>query len=155
MQHRAIDVPLAAVITAVSGGLEEFRQQARPWRTLATSTAFLAGEGVAVDLLRVVTGENGTALRPAARGVVKSRETQAVFSECIQTRRHDFPAVTAEIGIAHIIGEDEQDIRPGRGRHGRNASQEKGETPGKRTAADVDVRWSFMHGVIYNDQPLR
>ena len=125
-KHRAIDVPLAAVVAAVSGGFEQVRQQAGPWLPHAAATAGQPGQGVAVDLLRVVAGEQGTAGRPTACGVVKAGEAQAIGGEVVQMGSCDFPAVATEVRIAQIIGEDEDDIRAGCRRHGRMGGQEEG-----------------------------
>jgi hypothetical protein len=64
-----------------------------------------------MNLLCIVASEQGAARGPAARGVVKLGEAQAITGEGVEVRGRDFAAVTPKVGIAEVIGEDEDDVR--------------------------------------------
>ncbi len=125
-QRVAVDVPLAAVVAAVAGGLEEVRQQAGPALARAADAAGQGGQGVAVDLLGMVAGEQGAARGPAAGGVVEAGEAEPVGGEAVEVRGCDLAAVAAEVGVAEVVGEDEQDAGACRGSVGL-AVGERGE----------------------------
>ena len=54
-EYGSVDVPLAAMVATVPGGLQVVGQQSRPGLADALAAAAEAGEGVAVNLLGVVT----------------------------------------------------------------------------------------------------
>ena len=61
-------------------------------------------------VLPILPAHQRGACRLALGGVVKLREAQAIGRQTVQIRRRDLAAVTAEVGVAHVIGEDEQDV---------------------------------------------
>ncbi len=65
-------------------------------------------------LVRVEPGEERRTRGTAARAVVELREAQPVRRQRVELWSGNLAAVTSEIGIAHVIGEDEHDIRSGR-----------------------------------------
>ena len=97
------DVPFAGVIGAVTGLAQVLGEELGPCGE--TSDGW-----VHADLLGVVAGHERGAGGPAASGVVEAGETKAVRSEAVEVGRGDFAAVTAEIGEAEIIGEDDEDV---------------------------------------------
>ena len=50
------------------------------------------------------------ARRPAAGGVVELGEAEPVGGEAVEVRCGDLPAVASEVGIAEVVGEDEENI---------------------------------------------
>ena len=127
-EDRAVDMPLAAMVATVAGGLQVIGKQARPGLTDALAAAGDAGQGVAVDLLGVVTGEQGAAGGPAASGVIELGEAHAVVGEAVEVRRGDLAAVAAEVGEAQVVGEDQHDIGSRRrGGEGRQGGENQGE----------------------------
>src|SRR5262245_31553885 len=107
-------MPLARVVRAIPERLEHLRQQTGPRLSGSLVPALDAGYGVAADLLGVVAGEDARPRRPAAGGVVELGEPQAVGGETVEVRRGDLAAIAAGVGVAQIVREDQQDIRPGR-----------------------------------------
>ena len=66
-------------------------------------------------LMRVETRQEGRARWAAARRVVHLRIAQAVAAERVECRRADLGAEAADVGEAHVVCEDEQDVRLGHG----------------------------------------
>ena len=112
----AVDMPLPGVIAPVARWLEQLRQEPRPVGTLLLAAATPFRQRIAADRLRVGAGEDRTAGRPAASGVIALCEPQAASREAVEVGRVDLAAVTAKIGIAEIIGQDHDHV--GRRRHG-------------------------------------
>lgn len=113
----ALNVPLARVVTAVAEGLQVMRQEAGP-------SGESAARRVHPDLLGIVTREERGAGRPAAGGVVKLSEAEAICGKAIEIRRGDFAAVGAEIGKTHVVREDEKNVGAS-GSFGRARSDQK------------------------------
>ena len=66
--------------------------------------------------------------RTAPRAVVELPEGHPSRGEGVEMRRPDLAAHAAEIGEPHVVGQDEDDVRPlGRVGHGCDSSQEDGE----------------------------
>ena len=79
-----------------------------------------------MHFLRVIAGQDRGARRPAAGGVVELREAHPLPGERVQVRRGDLAAVARRVGEAHVVGEDEQDIRPvGAHGHGQDRKHEQ------------------------------
>jgi len=112
----AVDMPLAGVIRAVAKRAQSLRQQGRPGGSGAATAASDVRDGVATDLLRIVSGQDGAARWPAACRVVKLCESEPVGGQPIQGGRGNFSAITTQIGEAHVISQDEQNIGLGRSR---------------------------------------
>ena len=68
-----------------------------------------------MDLLGIVARQQSTARRPAAGRVVKLREAKSVAGQLIEMRRGDLAAVAPQVGIAEIVRQNEDDVRPFRG----------------------------------------
>jgi len=60
--------------------------------------------------MRIQSREQRRPRGAAARGVVELRETQPARRELVEVRRGDFAAVAAEVGEAHVIDEDDDDV---------------------------------------------
>ena len=63
-------------------------------------------------------GEERCARRGALGVVIELREEHAFGSEPVDVGGLDFPAVTAQVRPAHVVGHDEDDVGTGRFRGG-------------------------------------
>src|SRR5579862_6422224 len=66
-------------------------------------------------LVAVEPGQKGRTRRTATRGVVELGETDALRRQTIQIRRGNLRAITSEIGKAHVVGHNQDDIGPAGG----------------------------------------
>ena len=62
--------------------------------------------------MRMESRHQGRPRRAAERTVVELREAHAAGGQAVQIRRLDLAAVTAEVGVAQVIGQDQHDVRP-------------------------------------------
>ena len=116
------DVPLAAHVGVVAAGLQHLRDRHAAVVEVAgvALRAGVVGEDADAGLVRMQAGQQRGARRAAARGVVELREAQAVGGEAVEVGRVDLAAVAADVGVAHVVVEDQDDVRSGRdGGHGR------------------------------------
>ena len=67
---------------------------------------------VIANRVRVVAGEKFGPGGVAFGGVVELREPQTVFSQLVEIGGLDLPAVTTDIGIAHVVDHDENEVGP-------------------------------------------
>ena len=106
------EVPLARDVVPVAGGLEDFgHRHAPPAEFAAIGIDAVVVQHVAdAGLMRVEAGEERGARGTAAGGIVEVREAQAAGGERIEIGRGDLAAEAADVGIAHIVGEDEDDV---------------------------------------------
>jgi len=74
-------------------------------------------------LLRVIAGHHRAARGPAAGGVVKLREAQPILREAVEVRGRNVAAITPEVGVAEVVGENEENVQPG----GSGQEQRRGE----------------------------
>ena len=115
------DVPLTDGIVSVAGGVEDFGDG----EALAVEVSAVAWEMVIVDhvadasLVGVQAREERGAAGATAGGVIELGEADSVGGEGIEVRGGDFATETTEIGEAHIVGEDDDDIGAG-GRLGKS-----------------------------------
>ena len=115
------DVPFTDGIISVAGGVEDFGDG----EALAVEVSAVAWEMVIVDhvadasLVGVQAGEERGAAGATAGGVIELGEADSVGGEGIEVRGGDFATETTEIGEAHIVGEDDDDIGAG-GRLGKS-----------------------------------
>ena len=106
------DMPLAGDVCAVAGGLENFRDG----HTFAVELALVLRESIIPHhvayscLVSVETGEQSGPGRAAAGGIVELCEAQSVAGEPVQIRGMNFPAIAADVGIAHVIRHDQDDV---------------------------------------------
>src|SRR5262245_35281407 len=162
LQRSAVHMPFTGMIAAISKWPEHLGQQARPRRADALAAAFNSGNRIATDLLRVVAGEEDAARRPAAGRVVELREPQAILRQPVEDRRLNFTTVAAEVGVAQIIGQDDQDIRTSwwaRGAQFRERNQQQRGKTGtetlrgthqfQNTAADTSAQVAMIGTVRY------
>ena len=94
----AIEMPFADGESRVAGGAENFAHR---------GAAFHAEAGVLPILAAHQRGAGGFALR----GVVELGEAEAPRGKAIEMRRGDLAAVATEVGIPHVVGENENDVR--------------------------------------------
>ena len=63
-------------------------------------------------LVRIEASEQAGPGRTAAAGVIELGEAEPGSSEPIKLRRLDLAAIAADVGVAHVIGEDHHDVGP-------------------------------------------
>lgn len=99
VERMAVEMPLADQGVAVAGLLEALRQQRGAGEFRQGARPPLAGQqrGAGDD---------------AHAAVVKARQPDAVAGEAVEGGRGDFAAVAAGIAVAHVIGEDDDQVRP-------------------------------------------
>src|SRR6516162_4623979 len=98
------------MIRAVAKRVQKLRQKPRPRGTRSATASAEAGQFIAAYLLRVVARQDRRSRWPAAGGVVELREPQAAGRQSVDIGRLDFTAVTTRIRVAHVIGQDNQDV---------------------------------------------
>ena len=130
------DVPLAHHVGAVTGGLEGLGD-----RDTATIQLAAIAVGAAIvhhvsdaGLMRIKPGEQRGARRAAAGRVVELRETHPALRQRVEVRRLDLTTVGTEVGVPHVVGHDDDDIRPRRGsgetrRPEQGSQDEHGQDP--------------------------
>ena len=64
-------------------------------------------------LMRIQPGQQRTPRRAASARIVKLRKTNAALCQPVEVRRVDFAPVATDIGVAHVVRHDEDDIGPG------------------------------------------
>ena len=128
------DMPLAGHVGAVAVGPQHLGDRARAPRDLpavAGEPAVEVGETTDPHAVVVAARQQRGPGRRAHRGGVEARVTQAAGGEPVDGGRRRVAAVAAEVGEAHVVEEDQQDvggavprsgrIRPVRGRLGDGA----------------------------------
>ena len=115
--HVTSDVPLPRHVGAVAGLAECLGDRHRVGgEVAAVSRQPVVAHHVAdAGLVRVEAGQQGRAGRAAACRVVEVAETQAVRGQQVEVGRVDLAAVAAQVGEAHVVRHDEDDVGPGRG----------------------------------------
>src|SRR5262249_42708506 len=105
------DVPLADRVGAIPGRLKGFGDgNAIAVQVAAVTVETLVLHHVAdAGLVWIKAGEQTGAGRAAAGGVVELREAQAAGGEGVEVGRRDLAAVAAEVGVAHVVGQDYYD----------------------------------------------
>ena len=81
--------------------------------SLVLREAVVAGHVSNSCLVWVEPGEKRGAGGAATAGVVELREAQAVGSELVEIRGFYLPPVTSDVGIAHVIGHNDDDVWAG------------------------------------------
>ena len=102
--------------------------------TILAEIAAITGPSVIVHhmpnagLMRIETGHQRGACRAAARTVIERGEARASGGERVNMRRLNLRSITADVGEAEIIGEQNDDIgTPGRGLAGRGKARAERE----------------------------
>ena len=80
---------------------------------LLRETLLQGKAAMATLVVMVKAGEQTGPGRAAAGRVVHLRESKTVLRQIIQAGGIDFTAIAAEIGVAEIVGEDEEDVETG------------------------------------------
>ena len=97
-------VPLAGNVRVVARSAEPFRHRRHigsKWFIVNDDTGFTARR----------SGHQAGPGCGAVRCGVEVRQAHAFERQRIQVRRGDLPAERAKVGIAQVVGEDEQDVR--------------------------------------------
>jgi len=77
--------------------VQHLRQQSGPGWTPTRRAAAEAGQGVSMNLLGVIAGEDARTRGPTPRGIVELGKTQAVLGQSIEVRRANLTAVAAGV----------------------------------------------------------
>ncbi|MBA7647856.1 hypothetical protein ES703_55635 [subsurface metagenome] len=72
----------------------------------------LADHAPHAGLMRIQPGQQRGAGRAAAGGVVESGETDSPGGQPVEVGRVDLSPIAAQVGKAHVVGHDQQDVRP-------------------------------------------
>ena len=107
------DMPLASHVGAITCGPQHLGHRDRfpAQLTPITVEARVALHQADAGLMGIQAREQRSARGTTPRRVVELREADAVFRQRVQTRRGDFRAVAANVRIAHIVGENDHDVR--------------------------------------------
>ena len=105
--RRDVVKDLAAAFDSITVVLEVFRQRHHIGHVLAK-----VGRQI-VDLcgIRTQARHQARPCRTAATGVVELREAQPSLGERVDVRRRYPAAITTDIRIAHVVGQNQYDIR--------------------------------------------
>ena len=112
--HLGGDVPFSGHVGAVAGGLERFGDG----EAFLVEVALVLGEPVVAGhvtdagLVRVESGEEGGAGGATAGRIVKLGEAHSVGGEGVEIGGFDLAAVATDVGVAHVVGHDDDDVRP-------------------------------------------
>ena len=107
------DVPLAAHVGAVAVALQRLRDRGAAMVEVA-GVAFgprVVREDAHAGLVRMESREHRCPRRAASRRVVELREAQAVRRQAVEVGRLDLAAVAADVREAHVVVEDQHDVR--------------------------------------------
>jgi len=125
-------VPLAAEVGPVSGGPECLGDG----EALSVEITPVGGQAVVAHhvtdpgLVRIEPGQEGRPGRAASSRIVELGESKTAASERIEARCRDFTPVAPDVGVAHVIRHDENDV----GALGRGEGQGKGDEKQKKRA---------------------
>ena len=64
-------------------------------------------------LVRIEPGQQRRAGGAAPRAVIELRHPHAFGGDSIDVGRRDLAAEAADVAVAHVVGEDQDDVRPG------------------------------------------
>ena len=95
----------------------------------------------------ILSGQQGGAGGAATGGVVEVSELEPTRRQPVQVGGGDLAAVATYIGVAHIIGQDEDDVGRGRVRHRSVRAEATAEEGEQEEPAHVPkVRWNDEGG---------
>jgi hypothetical protein len=105
----------------------------------------IAGHGADAGLMRIEAGEERGPRGAAAGGVVELSEAEAAGGEGVEMRRADFAAVAAQLGVAEIVGQDQNHVGffggAERGRSCPHREQKGTEQQDDENSFDEEVRF--------------
>lgn len=147
------DVPFSGGVASVAGGPQSLGdREAPPIQITAITIATAIFHHMAdAGLVRIEPGEQRGASRAAPRGVVEMGETQPAFGQRVEIGGGNISAVTSEIGVADIVGENDDDVRAWRG-------AESALSPGQCDDRQEEERenretWGGFHAVTVSSGP--
>ena len=90
-------------------------------------------------LMRIKPGEDRSARRAAAAGVIELGEAQTVGRQLVEVGRRDLAAVAADVREAHVVHQDDNDVGSGRSRggHGGRLQEHGGGSDHERSSVQV------------------
>ena len=102
------------MVEATPVGVEARVVLARPPGVITCRSQHFTGEccvlKIAVAALVIQTGEQADPRRPTLGGVVHAREAEAILCQSIEMGCIHLAAVATDVGIAHVVHEDEYDV---------------------------------------------
>ena len=110
-------------------------------------------EALVAGLAAPTAAEEADAAAVALRRVVELGEAQAARGEFVEVGRFDLAAVATEVGEAHVVGHDEEEIRlPRKGRVQEDECRKEGEKE-----LHVKPKWDCTvnagkHGMLHSAQ---
>lgn len=141
------DMPLAGHHDGVAGGFEGLGHGL----AVVVEVALIGGDAAVVNhvadagLMGIEAGEESGAGGAAAGGVIELGEADAALREAVEVGGGDFAAIAADVGEAHVIGHDDEEIGAwaGLGQGGGGGGEEAGEVAaGQRHAFTLYQTWS-------------
>ena len=135
-------VPLADHPGGIAGGTEDFGHGGGVGQEVAgvggglAGAGFGIGEGADAGLVGVQAGHEGGPGGAAAGRVVEGGKTQAAGGEAVDVGRGDLAAETTEVGVAKVVGQDDEDV--GAAFRRRSQSPESREQKGEEDVESAD-----------------
>ena len=157
---RLAQVPLADHVGVVARVLEQLRQRGDTVVEVAlvAEHAALVGRRPLVHVaqaveVRVDAAEQHRARRRAAGVGVEVGEAHAVLCQGVEVRRANLAAERAHVGKAHVVGEDDDDVRATRwiGRGGNGGREQRGDDDGEASDTDSPI-WLALARVHGGEQ---
>ena len=152
---RLAQVPLADHVGVVARVLEQLRKRCHPVVQIALVAvhAPLVGRRPLVHVaqtveVRVDAAEQHRARRRAAGVGVEVGEAHARLGQRVEVRRADLAAERAHVGEAHVVGEDDDDVRTTRwvGRGGNGGREQRGDGEASDTDSPIWLARARVHG---------
>ena len=106
------EVPLAGDEGSIAGRLQGFSEclgLLGDAAAVAGATDVL-GHVAEADTMGILASQNGGAGRAAAAGVVELRQSNPALGERVEIWRVDAGTIAAEVGIAEVVGNDDQQV---------------------------------------------
>lgn len=141
------DVPFAGHHDGIAGGFKGFGHGL----AVLVEVALIGGDTAVVHhvadagLVGVEAGEEGGAGGAAAGGIIELGEADAALGEAVEVGSRDFAAIAADVGEAHVVGHDDEEIGAwaGLGEGGRGGGEEAGEVAaGQRHGFTLYQSWA-------------
>jgi hypothetical protein len=75
-------------------------------------------------LVLVKTGEQGSPRRTTTSRVIELGEPESVLGKRVEVRGKDFPSIASDVGVPHVIRQNEHDVRFTLGKKGKEEGKE-------------------------------
>ena len=81
------------------------------WREASPIRHHARGHHIASGLLGVLSGQDAAARRATAGCGIALREAQSLRGEAVNMGRVDVTAIATGIGVTHVVGENDEEVR--------------------------------------------